>query len=91
MRAEEVRSASGPAAAPGHAGDPVEELRSYAAALGNLDPDRSVDELRLLLSTQAKMLRIPVEEVDDVVDEIVSSAWPASVGGHRVDPREPPQ
>ncbi len=77
-----------------HAGglDAADQLKEYALALRRAGGPRSESELRLVLTAQAKILRVSPPELDDVVDEVISampldgSAEPASA----VDPREPP-
>ena len=69
-------------------------LREYAVTLRQMAGPKDPDELRLLLTAQAKVLRVPVTEIEDVVDEVVSS-MPAdessSAGtGASVNPHEPP-
>lgn len=83
---------TGAASAPGL--DASEQLREYAVTLRQMAGPKDPDELRLLLTAQAKVLRVPVTEIEDVVDEVVSS-MPAdessSAGtGASVNPHEPP-
>ena len=52
--------------------DLSDELRQYAETVLVLDPQRPEAELRLLLTTQAKVLQVPADELEDVVDEVIT-------------------
>ena len=70
----------------------ADQLKEYALALRRAGGPRSEAELRLVLTAQAKILRVSPPELDDVVDEVISAlpsdgtVEPAS----DVDPMEPP-
>ena len=72
--------------------DVADQLKEYALALRRAGGPRSEAELRLVLTAQAKILRVSPPELDDVVDEVISAlpsdgtVEPAS----DVDPMEPP-
>ena len=72
-RAAEVldppRSGSDAPASPADRGD---QLRHYAETLLGLDVHRPEVELRLLLTTQAKVLQIPAADLEDAVDEVIT-------------------
>ena len=84
-------SGSAPASLPADRGD---QLREYAETLVALDVDRPEAELRLLLTTQAKVLQIPAADLEDAVDEVITML--PSVGDDDVESddgvqrREPP-
>ena len=62
---------SGPEA-PASPADRGDQLRQYAEALVALDVNRPEAELRLLLTTQAKVLQIPAADLEDAVDEVIT-------------------
>ena len=85
-------SLNGAPTAPGI--DASEQLREYAVTLRRMAGPKDPDELRVLLTAQAKVLRVPVTEIEDVVDEVVSSMpadeSPGAGTGASVNPHEPP-
>ena len=90
--AGELTALASVSAAPGI--DASEQLREYAVTLRRMAGPKDPDELRVLLTAQAKVLRVPVTEIEDVVDEVVSSMPAAESPGARtgasVNPHEPP-
>ena len=81
-----------PSAAAG--ADAADQLREYAQTLRQVSGPRAVPELRGLLTVQAKVLRVPPHEVEDVVEEVLSSLpseeMPAGASAALVNPHEPP-
>ena len=60
----------------------------------SLDPRRPEAELRLLLTTQAKVLQVPADELEDVVDEVIAmlpSSGDDADAAEAVERREPPE
>lgn len=100
LQAERADAAAFPASASVHRGptapgiDASEQLREYAVTLRRMAGPKDPDELRVLLTAQAKVLRVPVTEIEDVVDEVVSSMpadeSPGAGTGASVNPHEPP-
>ena len=71
-----------------------DQLREYADTVLGVDPGRSEGELRLLLTTHAKLLQVPADELEDVVDEVItmlpSTAHADVESEDGVQRREPP-
>ena len=94
-RAAEVLDPSRPGTeTPASPADRGDQLRQYAETLLGLDVNRPEAELRLLLTTQAKVLQIPAADLEDAVDEVITmlpSAGDEDVeSDDGVQPREPP-
>ena len=74
--------------------DSSEHLAAYVRTLREIEPNRSAAEVRSLLTVQAKVLGVSPAELDDVVDEVISSMPPLDGDGahdtHVVDRSQPP-
>ena len=66
----------------------------YTDTVLGVDPGRSEAELRLLLTTHAKLLQVPADELEEVVDEVItmlpSTAHADAESEDGVQRREPP-
>ena len=99
QRARVARPVAAPGSLPPSATAPAtvdfgDQLRQYADTVLGVDPGRSEAELRLLLTTHAKLLQVPADELEDAVDEVItmlpSTAHADVESEDGVQRREPP-
>ena len=72
-RAPLAVGAAASGAPPASSLDASEQLREYALTLRQMAGPKAPAELRVLLTAQAKVLPVPVTELEDVVEEVISS------------------